>query len=872
MTANRTGIDAQEMLEHAGWVRDLARRLVVDASQADDVAQETWLAAIEGKPCEDRSLRPWLTRVARNLAGTRRRREERRRRRERASIAARPRETSSTVELVERAELQRLLVNEVMALEEPLRSTLLWRYFEGRSAAEISRRTGVPAATVRGRLKDGIDRLRQRLDRHHGGERSAWCVALAPVAFAGSIASTGVVGSAGAGGFGSTLSGVLAMQAAKKLGIGMVVVLAAAVVVVSLREPSPPTEVDDAVVESEAARTPEAGSNATKPATEVAERPASTTAGEVNVAANGSPVRAAIVDEAPSPVAGGSVRITVVDHGGEPVDAQVYVVGGETADRQLDRTKPIEPGGRARRDAATGEYRITSIPAATYRAVAVRQAGPRMVAGEPFELAVGETASVELVFPEGIVLYGRVFEEDGTGRIDGHIGASSTETGVHVSSRTDADGRYEMGGVVPGRYQLMSVNLPASGREPRPMTKNVTVPRDLARLEVNLGDEPRGETTIIGRVLKGGEPAAGRLVQMRYRNPDREGMEHWRNTSTDEDGAFRIRGAFAGSVFFNVSRPATRTARGGPPEFFVVDIPAVEEHRVELVYPDNVVRGRIKTAAGEAPAEGKVRLRISPASDLAGDPMLGFKSYSAPIDADGSFEIGEVPGGDYALVASAVDPETSIRSVVVVPDVFVRIGENDLGEIRLEREVTDVLVHVRDREGAPLEKAKVQVSREGVDLSALTTFVGRDGSARLDAAVAPGSYTFDVSCKGFAARRYRGVEIEGESAEVEFQLYRGGSVELTVTDGTGRELDSVLVAIADPEGAPLPDAGGSSFQSAAMHGEEMTDLDGRYVWQRLSPGEYRVSARLIGGAFAYGIVRVVDGETSRLDLTVPTTR
>ena len=36
----------EEMLEHSGWVRALARALVRDAATADDIAQETWLAAL----------------------------------------------------------------------------------------------------------------------------------------------------------------------------------------------------------------------------------------------------------------------------------------------------------------------------------------------------------------------------------------------------------------------------------------------------------------------------------------------------------------------------------------------------------------------------------------------------------------------------------------------------------------------------------------------------------------------------------------------------------------------------------------------------------------------------------------------------------
>src|SRR4051812_29187077 len=43
-------------------------RMTGDPSDADDVVQDAFVRAMEAAPSEDRSLRPWLTRVAANLA------------------------------------------------------------------------------------------------------------------------------------------------------------------------------------------------------------------------------------------------------------------------------------------------------------------------------------------------------------------------------------------------------------------------------------------------------------------------------------------------------------------------------------------------------------------------------------------------------------------------------------------------------------------------------------------------------------------------------------------------------------------------------------------------------------------------------------
>ena len=67
-----------------------------------------------------------------------------------------------------------------MGLPEPLRTTVLLRYFEERSSSEIARRMGVPAGTVRWRLKKAIERLRADLDQRFAGNRRTWAIALAP--------------------------------------------------------------------------------------------------------------------------------------------------------------------------------------------------------------------------------------------------------------------------------------------------------------------------------------------------------------------------------------------------------------------------------------------------------------------------------------------------------------------------------------------------------------------------------------------------------------------------------------------------------------------------------------------------------------------
>ncbi len=167
------------LLEHAVWLRRLARELVRDPGAADDLVQDTWLAALRARPDLGRPLRPWLARVMRNGATQRQRAAAGRSARE--SRVARPEAVPCARELVERAELQQVLVGAVLSLPEPYRKTLLLRFYEGLGPMQIAAALGLPTATVRTHLHRGLQRLREKLDRENGGDRKTWVLMLQPL-------------------------------------------------------------------------------------------------------------------------------------------------------------------------------------------------------------------------------------------------------------------------------------------------------------------------------------------------------------------------------------------------------------------------------------------------------------------------------------------------------------------------------------------------------------------------------------------------------------------------------------------------------------------------------------------------------------------
>ncbi|MDB4965528.1 MAG: hypothetical protein JWN44_1217 [Myxococcales bacterium] len=175
MVARSDSTNLDELLLDTAWVRRVAVALVAESADADDVAQLTVVAAIERPPADPSEPRRWLLTVARNIARMMGRTTARRARRE-ALVEHEPVPTPEA--LVGRAELQSQLARLLTELDEPYRTTVLLRYFEDLAPSDIAERLGIPAGTVRWRLKRGLDQLRSQLDGTHANRRSSWILTM----------------------------------------------------------------------------------------------------------------------------------------------------------------------------------------------------------------------------------------------------------------------------------------------------------------------------------------------------------------------------------------------------------------------------------------------------------------------------------------------------------------------------------------------------------------------------------------------------------------------------------------------------------------------------------------------------------------------
>jgi RNA polymerase sigma-70 factor, ECF subfamily len=154
---------------HAVALHSYVARFCPDRASVDDIVQETFIRAWRHLPqlsADDRPVRPWLFRVARNLLID-------------ADRAARSRPTTVQVQPAEEGGddmglnqiLDRQLVTGALSRLSPAhRAVLVEIFYQGDSVARAARQLGIPHGTARSRLHYALRALREQLAAHEAAE------------------------------------------------------------------------------------------------------------------------------------------------------------------------------------------------------------------------------------------------------------------------------------------------------------------------------------------------------------------------------------------------------------------------------------------------------------------------------------------------------------------------------------------------------------------------------------------------------------------------------------------------------------------------------------------------------------------------------
>ncbi len=816
-------VDIGTLLAEAPWLARLARSVSGNAAEADDIVQEAYAAALRSPPDTDRPIRPWLRRVVVNLARMRHRTRTRRAANEPVvETASEPVRTPA--ELLERAQLERRLAELVIALDEPFRTTVLLRYRQGLTAEQIAKQQGIPAGTVRSRLKTGLDRLRHDLD---DGERTQLRAVFAPLVLAAKARPIPLLWRIVMAKLTSKLGGAVLLLLLLLLGGG-------ALLLHHGRASQP--HVDRQPVASQAALTTMTAQQHARLATMFVQPGIAARRLRGRVTSDGAPYRGAVVrliHAETDAVLGDAVTAAdgTFDLGDRAAD--VYVVTASAPDRaalpvRVDLRAPATPTiellltgcshlrgkivdgsgapighARVERDGAgvpfaesdaNGSYDLCTHFGHTL--IRYSAAGYQSVLAGQY-IAATTTRDVILV-PEATV-EGTVVTEDGAPVPDAWVvidpGEISEVRGARVGAFSSSDGTFRITGVSPGRNLITAFapGLRASHKQQLVTGAGQATTGVVVRLV-------RG-ATITGVVVSGGVPVPGVGVGMRIGNRDQTGVL----AVTQPDGSFTIERAPRGDLALYVENHTVLAPRS-----VHVDVSTSVRIEVERL---GGVRGRV--LRGTAP--------VTDAQVTCARQKIVF------TDAGGTYQCEGVDDGPHELIADMPTGEWGSATVTV------HRGETAYLDIPLTFAAA-ICGRIVDEHGAPVPGLEVRVAEQ------------KTGDFGKDTTAADGSFCArQLSGGTYEVAVYAGPQVIDTLpplAPVSLGPKETKSLALAVT----APRLSINGTVSDPQGAPVVDAivrilpadrmGAPNLRGRLPSLLVVTDEAGRFTLTKLAPGDY----------------------------------
>lgn len=446
------------------------------------------------------------------------------------------------------------------------------------------------------------------------------------------------------------------------------------------------------------------------------------------------------------------------------------------------------------------------------------------------------------------------------------------------TTSTDTDGGYELSNLPAGRYSLRVVRsgyltLSYGQRRPREAPKPVHLAdrQTLDHIDFAL---PK-MSVISGRVLdEMGEPIEDVNVyaaRPMFRDGHRQLVLVGRpQNRTDDAGQYRILGLTPGSYdvvamtheTWTVARDGVKEVLGYSPTYFPGTTRAADARRVvvragqEATNTDfELVSGRTARVSGTAfDSDGKPFQNIALREETRGEDFGSFGTVAtSPVNADGTFTIGDVPPGDYVL-GTSTGRDTADPQLALMP---IHVDGVDIDNITLTGSSGGVVsgrVVTEDGTVPDLPRVRVTVrDRVSGQPSPLVLGVFGDPSNRISA-----DGTFVV--KGIIGRAWltvtlpetwalRAVFHDGtDITDAPIELTSGqtlSDVQVVVTD----KITTVSGRLADDRDAPVTDAtvivfanDEARWHSARFVRAARPDQEGRWQIKGLPAGDYLAAA------------------------------
>ncbi|GAB4322369.1 MAG: hypothetical protein Kow0074_13860 [Candidatus Zixiibacteriota bacterium] len=402
-----------------------------------------------------------------------------------------------------------------------------------------------------------------------------------------------------------------------------------------------------------------------------------------------------ITVEAPDPVVEDFVLVQ------EVFTISGFVHDAATQDAISGATVTLQgPVTRNGTSSSLGVYQLSDVPSGTYT-ITVSAAGYATVVDTV--TVAGASITVNFLLSNfTTTISGTIKTTSGLAL----VGVSVTLTGtMQDSTTTDSAGEYQFSGIQNGSYTLV-----ASLSGFRAGVANVTVAGSPVVQDFVL----KASTTVTGMVgLAGGDGVSGATIEL-------VGPEN-RMATTNAQGFYSITDVVEGEYTGTASLPGFIS---DTKLISVADVPVVADF---TLVPGTIVTGMVTDSMTGAPIAG---------AEITFDGASDYVTVSA---ADGTFNLGTIPQGVYAVTIEATNYETKVLSTVTLTATAYFLP------VEIAPIVSSMFGIVEDaRTGAPIQGATVSLTGPTVG-SDVTDIAGGYDIVHLFY----GTYTVTVSAPGY---------------------------------------------------------------------------------------------------------------------------
>jgi RNA polymerase sigma-70 factor (ECF subfamily) len=461
--------------------------------------------------------------------------------------------------------------------------------------------------------------------------------------------------------------------------------------------------------------------------------------------------------------------------------------------------------------------------------------------GDDFEAG---TMNAAIILKRGCTISGRTIAPDGSPATGFRLTAGLEGKPASSGAEVEADGRFLIGGLNPGAYELAL--KPLEGRPSRYALREpirVTVDKDVAGLQVHVVNGAR----ISGRVL---DAAGLGIAEARVAGNDKAGGGA--ETTAGSDGGYVLEGAPVGEVKMSAEKDGYERLEMTLPNVETgADLKGVDLRMKELP----AVKGTVVDSSGTPVAQASVAARESLGKDewsTVTDEAGKFKLYIKPVDAVYLQAFNENAISNLVGPVAPLDQEYELRlreSGRIEGEVVNTSGEPMIYAVIQAKPIDETANQI----GQALPHYLVEEQKP----TQVTVFADSRGTF-LSGPLLSGKYKLEIYDD------HSGLLLA--VAETEVPEGRTVHARLVVDVSGYGSIEGIVTSHGTPEPAiwMLPHIGDWNCQSTP------SGLDGRYMLRLVQPGNgyIEVIKQGTGMAIFQKPVEVVAGQTTELNVDV----